>query len=43
MAEVYLDPIIIVVFTIIIMGLIAFFDYLPDEKRFPAMPTKPDE
>lgn len=33
MAEIYLDPMIIVVATIIIVGMIAFFDFLPYEKR----------
>jgi hypothetical protein len=33
MAEIYLDPLIIVVATILIVGMIAFFDFLPYEKR----------
>ncbi len=33
MAEIYLEPLIIVVATILIVGLIAFFDFLPPEKK----------
>ncbi len=33
MAEVYLDPYIIAIATMLIVGMIAFFDFLPYEKR----------
>jgi hypothetical protein len=44
MAEIYLDPMIIVVATIIIVGMIAFFDFLPYEKsRLPIINVELDE
>jgi hypothetical protein len=42
MAEIYLEPLIIVVATILVVGLIAFFDFLPQEKK-PAKEAKPEE
>ncbi len=33
MAEIYLEPLIIVIATILVIGLIAFFDFLPPEKK----------
>ncbi len=33
MAEIYLDPMIIVLATVLIVGMIAFFDFLPYEKK----------
>jgi hypothetical protein len=33
MVEIYLDPNIIVIATVIIVGVIAFFDFLPYKKR----------
>ncbi len=42
MAEIYLEPLIIVVATILIVGLIAFFDFLPPEKK-PVKATKPEK
>ena len=33
MAEIYLEPLIIVVATILVLGMIAFFDFLPPERR----------
>ncbi len=41
MAEIYLEPLIIVVATILIVGMIAFFDFLPPEKK-PAREKKPE-
>jgi hypothetical protein len=32
MAEIYLDPMIIVIATLVIVGMIAFFDFLPYKK-----------
>lgn len=44
MAEIYLDPLIIVVATIIIVGMIAIFDFLPYEKRqLPVAAMEADE
>jgi hypothetical protein len=36
MAEIYLDPMIIVIATLAIVGMIAFFDFLPYKKPQPA-------
>jgi hypothetical protein len=41
MAEIYLDPIIIVIATIVIVGMIAFFDFLPYKKTVKANPESP--
>jgi hypothetical protein len=42
MAEIYLDPMIIVLATVIIVGMIAFFDFLPYEKKVRPAKTEPD-
>ncbi len=40
MAEIYLDPNIIVIATIIIVGVIAFFDFLPYKRRMAPVVTE---
>jgi hypothetical protein len=39
MAEIYLDPNIIIIATLFIVGMIAFFDFLPYKK--PQLKQKP--
>ncbi len=42
MAEIYLEPLIIVVATILVIGLIAFFDFLPPDRK-PMIEVKPEK
>ncbi|HIH88459.1 TPA: hypothetical protein HA344_04515 [Candidatus Bathyarchaeota archaeon] len=43
MVEIYLDPNIIVIATIIIVGVIAFFDFLPYKRRVVLVEEDPVE
>jgi hypothetical protein len=43
MVEIYLDPNIIVIATVIIVGVIAFFDFLPYKRRVVLVEEDPAE